>query len=443
MQFTFAQDGNTFLSDETDNLIMFHGQSILDLVSMETLNNSKIVQKMLQEVPNMENATLEDLGIDFSKNSFFLTEKNGNSDYQIIIAPLTSSKKIAQLFKGEKIEKLKKVQAVFTENNDKVVAWDKNYLYAINSSSSSALPWDAEEASLLENKKNTTAKLLELSMRNGNVSFKNSRIQKGMNTSKSPITAWVNSNASILDNPMYQQYFKDNAFMNMYMGLESFIELDFNKNSIDVDGFSPVEEKWDDTFKKMYGRKIPSTFKNFIQEDALLYTTMAYDMKTLMELMPELKVLLDEANSPGNPLAAMMTPEKIGELIQGDMLLVVNDIEKSEAMGTTPKPSMSLIFSTEQGEFLNGLATNFGVAAGLMTKTEDYYSIQNPMLPMEMGLRIEDGVVLLGSDMNQIKNAKTLKGARLSAKHQDILSEDNFYGMYVNPKIIPTKDGGN
>ncbi len=79
MQFTFAQDGNTFLSDETDNLIMFHGQSILDLVSMETLNNSKIVQKMLQEVPNMENATLEDLGIDFSKNSFFLTEKNGNT----------------------------------------------------------------------------------------------------------------------------------------------------------------------------------------------------------------------------------------------------------------------------------------------------------------------------------------------------------------------------
>ena len=114
----------------------------------------------------------------------------------------------------------------------------------------------------------------------------------------------------------------------------------FDKDEIRISTNLTINNQLVPAYKKMYDSKLEKSFlKYFDESDMLAYISITSDMKNILEEYPNLLTKTygsmapnfnEEMDIVADIVSVMLDEEAIGELITGDMMVILHDIEEME-----------------------------------------------------------------------------------------------------------------
>jgi len=301
--------------------------------------------------------------------------------------------------------------------------------------------------------------------------LKNTNYVKSIGKGTDEITAWINDFNTIYEDIMPLNMFGLNSnsmfdIRRIYGGTSLVSNLNFEEDNASIKTKYTMNSEMASYSKAMYNGKINKKFFNYFNEDKTLgYFSINMSTEGLLNSYPKLMNTMFEGIGKGEEkdLAAVGTrlfsvlidEEAVAEIVRGDMLFVLTDLEEKEVTYTTYEydenyeskevtktkteavPSFMFMFSSTEKELFHKIM-NIGIREGDVTFENGIYEVKVPDLPFTTSINVlfKDDVILMGTSIEQltaIKNDKYV--GNVSSKHKKLISK-NASTMYVNGNHI-------
>jgi hypothetical protein len=493
----FSQNLEQFIPADTEIVISANGNHLLQLVSVEELNNFMIGREILKNVnrrkeENQKFKGLDDFGFDLNSKAYYFHQANDSISYHSFIIKLNNRANFEKLLGKELKDVVKKDGYSIKKGWGDLSIWNDNMLLFIGINPNRAYMDENEErlrngdddTSFYSIKKDlatewaTQYALKLLSKKEGTIAFNSSYMNS--KDAKADATLWVKNYGEVIKNSLESiKYFLPRNLRNMPEGNADMYgistvtsKLYFETEKIRMDVDMKVTDNWKDAYKKMYSSKLDKRFfKYFDQNKALAYMSMSVDTKAALDAYPRIATSLyggalpgfqEEMNVGADLVSLLLDEEAISNLITGDMLFVLNDLGEKEVTYTTYeydddynstevtktkmeiRPDFTIMIGSENSALINRFA-NIGVKHHVIDKTAGYYKFKTPdSVPFELYAIMKDGLLIITTSDTTIANISTNNFHANSGKHKKLMRK-NATVFYANPKAIiarlPAKEG--
>ena len=133
--FAIAQDTTTKIPNDAVVVATIKGNNLLQLMSMEELNNSFVGAEILKEVSKKENKynSLEDFGFNLGATSHYFFQVNDSINYNTIIIPIKDVNKFESFLKDQNNKEIVNQNGVksFKDQNDGAIVWNDSVLIMV------------------------------------------------------------------------------------------------------------------------------------------------------------------------------------------------------------------------------------------------------------------------------------------------------------------------
>ena len=133
--FAIAQDTTTKIPNDAVVVATIKGNNLLQLMSMEELNNSFVGAEILKEVSKKENKynSLEDFGFNLGASSHYFFQVNDSINYNTIIIPIKDVNKFESFLKDQNNKEIVNQNGVksFKDQNDGAIVWNDSVLIMV------------------------------------------------------------------------------------------------------------------------------------------------------------------------------------------------------------------------------------------------------------------------------------------------------------------------
>jgi len=248
-------------------------------------------------------------------------------------------------------------------------------------------------------------------------------------------------------------------------GMESITSnLIFNEDEIRWESNFGLDPRIGESYAKIYGGKMDKSFLNhFDENDVLSYISFSTDMAKTLEEYPEIMQTLygsyfpdffDEIGIAMDLMEVILDEEAIGELITGDALMLLHNVEEREVTYTTteydedlnatevektkkePLPIFSVMLGSENKKIVSKimrLSSKYHVADA----KSNHYHISSEAIgaPFDMYFTQNDGIVYLTNSPTKVNNYANGKKTRNPGKHKKLLRK-NAFNLYMNTTSI-------
>jgi hypothetical protein len=290
---------------------------------------------------------------------------------------------------------------------------------------------------------------------------------------------------SVLNNPTYQHSMDKNALATFWMsdmqsmynsfmpytlirygsiaqGYGSFISrLYMDKDVIRIKSELGVDKEKADVYKALTANKLNKKFLKYINSDSLIgfmsyaINTEAY-LKSIPKMFKGVYGVYDEEMEMATDFISLLLDEKaIARVVKGDALFILSGLTQKEISfksyaydeetfqykdsmmtKTETSPDFLCMFSSDDTQFIERML-KYGIKKDLISLNEGIYSIQKMYKsPFVMHLLIKDGIVFLGTSIDEIRhiNKGTFKAA-VDKQQKELLLKNNM-SLFFNPKNL-------
>jgi len=234
----------------------------------------------------------------------------------------------------------------------------------------------------------------------------------------------------------------------------------FNQNEIRWESNFGIDPSIAEAYSRIYKTKMDKSFLNhFDQDDVLSYLSFSTDISKSLEEYPAIMQSIygsyfpefyDEIGVGLDLLEVILDEEAIGELITGDALMVLHNVDSHEVTYTTteydadfnptevektkmePLPIFSVMLGSENKKIIGKLmklARKHKVAE--IQGKHHRISSKDMGAPFDMYFTQNDGIVYLTNSPKKISNYASGKKTRKPGKHKKLL-RNNALNFYVN-----------
>ncbi len=312
-----------------------------------------------------------------------------------------------------------------------------------------------------------------------------------LTTSTQEIFSKNSTAPSILNNPGYRRSADDNAIATFWMSdIQSIYSTFFpykyfmkyggnflrgygnvnarlymGKEQIRLTGEMGLDAEKAASYAKICDHKLNKKFLKYINADSLIgFMSYAFDTEAYMYEMPKLlsgaySYRYNEEMALVTDLVNVMLDEKaIAKVIKGDALFLLTNLKERQVTyqsyeyneetfeykdtvktKTETLPDFLCMFSSDDTQLIERLL-QYGIRKGKIVLGSGIYSIeQTGKNPFSLHLLIKDGIVFIGSslqDISQIQDG-SFKG-NADKQHKELLAKNNFT-MFFSPKSLGKK----
>jgi len=261
-----------------------------------------------------------------------------------------------------------------------------------------------------------------------------------------------------------------NAFRQMSLsgitGVESITaNLLLAEDNAEVEVLTELTDEMAGYSKQMSNRKFNKDFFRYFDGDKVMgYWGMAVNVENTIDVYPKMvssileKVMpekREEAALGAEFLSIVLDAEEIGELMHGDLMIVVSDVvekevkymsyeydedynaTKVEKTKMEPIPEFLMMFSTEKPEFFRKFMA-LGKKYKVIDQTQkNLYKIETKgsRIPFEQYVVLKDGIFFLASSEYQARDIASGKKGKISRKHRKKTKHKNVI-FYANNDAI-------
>ena len=400
------------------------GLKSLDFKEIMNLENLK---KALTTPDDSATENFKNSGIDFLEKAYFFGKaaEEGKS-YGAAIVGLADANKFEAL-----IKKLNKEVAIATDGNFKSAAFGDKGIVG----------WNESEAILLfgsENPKETILALANLKKEESLAS--NSKAFSDLENEKADIACWVS----------FEDFQKVIPQYGMAMGAPGLASMNLKETFVTAtcnfeDGQIVIGSKYmtNDEMTKKFNFIKPNISKDVAQalpgKSVIAMMGFGIDMNKLYAYLEEQK-LLEPVDASATQMTGLTVKEIFG-MLTGDVAVTLNDIGMKDVKAMDymtgqmidkkqPNPDYCAVIGIADKAKATQLLTHF-VEAGMLTKNENYYSLQNEVFIIEK----DNSLTLVGTESAK-QFALDGKGEKLNDELSALLSE-NASSIYLNFGNIP------
>lgn len=286
--------------------------------------------------------------------------------------------------------------------------------------------------------------------------LKNPNYLKSIGTGKEEAIAWVDDFGQIYKEAMpanlYGGMMNPYSFMDIdriYGGISASAKLDFAEDHVAIHTVYSISDEMAKIYKPMYEGKFNNNFTKYINEDRLLgYMSLNMSTEGMLKAYPDLidtmfkdtdEKSYGDAVALGTHLFSLLIDEEgAAEIVRGDMLLVLNDLQEREVTYTDYEydedynykkvektkmeaiPDFLFMFSSEQKPLFDRLI-RIGIKEGKLTAVNGMHQITGlgSSSPFDLYVMFKDNTVFLGSsksDMMAINRGTFVP--KLSSEHK-------------------------
>ncbi len=269
--------------------------------------------------------------------------------------------------------------------------------------------------------------------------LKNPNYLKSIGTGKEEASAWVDDFGQIykeaLPANLYGGMMNPYSFMDIdriYGGISASAKLDFAEDHVAINTVYSMSDEMARIYKPMYEGKFNSNFTKYVNEDRLLgYMSLNMSTEGMLKAYPDLidTVFKDtgdqsygDAVALGTHLFSLLIDEEgAAEIVRGDMLLLLNDLQEREVTYTDYEydedynykkvektkmeaiPDFLFMFSSEQKPLFDRLI-RIGVKEKELTAINGMHQITGlgKSSPFDLYVMFKDNTVFLGSSKNDM-----------------------------------------
>lgn len=299
-----------------------------------------------------------------------------------------------------------------------------------------------------------------------------------------------NTEPSILNNPSYLRSADNNAVATYWMAnLESlytsFIpykllkygnimrgygninaRLYMGKENIRLTSEMGLDAEKSASYEKICDHKINKDFLKYIKSDSLIgFMSYSFNTEAYMNEMPKLLMqsygsnrYSEEMSMAADLLSVMLDEKAIAQVVKGDALFLLTNLSEKQVTyqtynyndetfeykdtvmtKTETLPDFLFMLSSDDTRLFERLL-NYGIKKEQIVLNNGIYSItQSKKNPFSMHVLIKDGIVFLGTslqDLTQIHDG-SFKG-NLDKQHKELLTKNNL-AMFFSPKSLSAK----
>ncbi len=265
---------------------------------------------------------------------------------------------------------------------------------------------------------------------------------------------------------MYRDLGVFSTSLNQMNSAYSVTKLFFEKDGIKFENNTENNEFQLNSTNNIYSTKQDSRFFDYVNGDNFLaYTSLSFDSKSLIEVMPQLYMdqygrfaedNQEEFQVMVDMISIFLDEKAIGELATGNAFFVLKDMDKKEVTynsyeydenykstlvektKTELLPEFLFMFSTSNEEMLTKIM-GLGIKNEILIENNKYYTINSKKgdLPFDIFFVIKDGIVFISTDEIEIKTI--VQGGKfennLASRHQKLVSS-NSQVIYINNQKI-------
>lgn len=486
------------IPNSAEAVVSINGDRLLELISVAEFDNYNFAKQLFKQMSRKKDSankmtSIKDFGFNVNSKAYYFYQKNDSIAYHNFLVELTDRSKFESLLpKSNKESIIRKENFSIMEDNDVVIIWNDNMLVVCNAAISYKYyreidrknrfreqAENEDEPNYTSPKSNVTnwTKKHATSIFNGSsgqsiTANKSYLASRDKNTVAS---AWANNYGELISGAMSSFPGMSGITSVTGTGLKSslygfksvianlYIEEDGMRMSTEME----VSDDWQKIFKNIYKSKMNANFfKYFNKNEALAYMSFSMDMQAVFEEYPKMMAKIYGGMMPkakeeiqvANELVSMLLDEKaIGELITGDMLLVLNDFGEKEVTYTsydydedykrkevtkTKKelmPDFTLMIGSEKGKFLTKTAL-LGVKYKLAENKAGYFKVVAPKseIPVDMYTAVKNNILFFTTSEDKI--SKIVNGSFINnvGKHQKLI-KNNISTFYVNGQQLFSK----
>ena len=238
------------------------------------------------------------------------------------------------------------------------------------------------------------------------------------------------------------------------------------KNVAEMEVLAEMKDEMADYSKKISKQKFNKDFFRYFDGDKVMgYWGVAVNVENtidgypkmvssmLQKIMPEQK---EEAALGAEFISILLDAEEIGELVNGDLMMVVSDVvekevkymsyeydddfnaTKVEKTRTEPMPEFLMMMSTDKLSFFRK-AMRLGAKHGLINLVSNgLYKLETKRskLPLELYVVLKDDILFLASSEYQARDIANGKKLKMSRKHKRKTKNKNGIFYANNDAII-------
>ncbi|GLB53401.1 hypothetical protein NBRC110019_24420 [Neptunitalea chrysea] len=295
---------------------------------------------------------------------------------------------------------------------------------------------------------------------------------------KAELSIYIDDFTTILEPWMDQlglpQMRMSKNLLNAYEGMSNGVNLYLNDTNIELTLATRLNDEMADYYKGIYDRDLNDKFLNYINEDkAIGYAAMAINTENILKeypgivsrSMPNIPYVDKELVDIATEAFSLILDEKaIGELINGDGVVVFNGINEREVTYTTYEyneetweseeiqetkmekiPEMLIMLSSDNPSILNKLIA-YGVKKQVITNENGYYDFKIPDFPMSVYVIIKDGIVFISNSKEEATQiASGTFVPYLTDEHKSMLTKNKFAAYFDGSRLaqeLPVEDMG-
>lgn len=299
-----------------------------------------------------------------------------------------------------------------------------------------------------------------------------------------------NTAASILNNPAYLRSVDKNAigsfwlsdlqsiyasflpysllkYGNMLNGYGSInARLYMGKDNMRITAEMGLDESKAAAYRKVYDQKLNKKFLKYIKSDSLIgFMSCAFNTESYLNELPsifsqKLGIYSEEMELAGDMLSLMLDEKAIAKVVKGDALIVMTNISSKETTYSTYEydenyerrdtvktkteniPDILCMFSSDDTQLIEKLL-RYGVKKEKIQFANNIYSLApSNKNPFALHMLMKDGIVFLGTSLNDIEqiNSGTYK-SNVSKQQQELLLDNNMT-WFFSPKNLNSKVPG-
>jgi hypothetical protein len=282
-------------------------------------------------------------------------------------------------------------------------------------------------------------------------------------------TFWMTDIQSIYTS-FFPYYFMKYGYM--MQGYGSFnARLYMEKEQMRITGEMGLDEQKSAVYKNICAQKLNKKFLKYIKSDSLIgFMSYAFNTEAYMNELPRLFTGMygkyeEEMALAGDFLSLMLDEKAVAKVVKGDALFLMTNVSQKEVSyksysydeetyeykdtvltKTETLPDFLFMFSSDDTKLIEKLL-QYGIKKEKILLNNGIYSVgQSRKNPFSLHMLIKDGIVFLGTSLQEIRQIHdgSFKG-NLDKQQKELLTKNNMT-MFLNPRNlgrkIPAKELG-
>ncbi|WP_340198574.1 hypothetical protein [Ascidiimonas sp. W6] len=492
-----AQNIESKIPNSAEAVISINGDRLIDLVSIAEFDDYTFAKEMFDKLNRKRDSSLtitsiEDLGFNLNSKAFYFYKTTDSINYHNFLVKLTDKNKFESLISERDREKIISEDGIrMMADNSSVALWndnlllfsgyEKTYNYLNENIERFMAQPENKELSDYEVKKRITskwAKAYALSIFKGTneASILNDGNYRANKDKNAVASVWVRNYGQLMEGAMSGIYdmvgvsslgaLKSSSNLAGFKSIVANLYLDENNARMTTE--MEVNSDWGKIFENVYNSKLDKNFYNYFnQNDVLAYMSFSTDMQAFMEeyptfitsvygeIMPKYK---EEMMLGSEFLSLVLDEEAIGELITGDMVLLLNDFGEKEVtylsyeydeedykrkeVTKTKKevmPDFTIMIGSKKEKLLNKAAL-VAIKYELFENKEGYYKINAPKneIPVDLYTAVKNDILFFTTSKEKISNIVNNRVVKNVGKHQKLMSKNSAV-FYMNGQKMMAK----